>query len=330
MRKILVIGGAGYIGSVLVHALLDNGYHVRVLDNFTFGDFSLKDVAKNPNIEIMKGDTRHVEHISSAVFGMDAVVHLAELVGDPACGINPKVTYDINYLGTHLISFTCKHYKINRFVYISSCSVYGASGNTTISGEQSPLNPLSLYAKVKIASEKVLLDMTDNMFSPTILRLGTVFGYSYRPRFDLVVNQLISEAIHKKKIIINGGDQWRPHISVTDVARAIICVLNKPVSKIHGEIFNVGSEQLNLTIAMLGKLIKSYLPSTEVIINNSVDNRDYRIDFSKIKQSLGFSTMQTIEDGFKELSAMFENDRIIGHYSDSRYNNFEHLKNKLV
>ena len=202
LDRILVIGGAGYIGSVLVRKLLSKGYKVNVLDKFLYGKESLKEINSNPNLNVIEGDTRHIEDVTSAIKGVDAVVHLAELVGDPACTLSPSTTQEINYLATRIISMVCKRFQINRLVYASSCSVYGASDGDAFLSEDSPTNPVSLYAKMKIASEKALIEMRDDNFMPTILRLGTVFGYSYRPRFDLVVNLLTAKAVKESEITI--------------------------------------------------------------------------------------------------------------------------------
>ena len=330
LNNILVIGGAGYIGSVLIRELLSRNYKVTILDNFIYGKHSLDNI-NNPNLKIINGDTRHIEIVTDAASNVDAVVHLAELVGDPICNLDPKTTQNINYLATKLISSICKHYQINRFVYTSSCSVYGASANKELLTEDSQLNPVSLYARMKIESENALLDMADNNFSPTILRLGTVFGYSPRPRFDLVVNLLTAKALKDGKITIFGGDQWRPNIHVSDVAKAIITVLESPIQKVAGEIFNVGSNELNLTINQISQKIKLHIPNFKIIINdNNDDKRNYKVDFTKIQSNLSFTTKKTIDDGIIELINAFDNGKIAGSYKDDIYSNVNFLRNKIL
>lgn len=324
LKRILVIGGAGYIGSVLTRELLSKGYHVAVLDNLLYGKESLLELLKHPFFQLIEGDTRHIEVITNAIENVDAVVHLAELVGDPACNLNPKTTQNVNYLATSLIASVCKHYQVNRFIYTSSCSVYGASDKLLT--EDSLLNPQSLYARMKIEAENTLLGMADNNFSPTILRLGTVFGLSYRPRFDLVVNLLTVTAWKDKKLTIFGGNQWRPNIHVLDVSRAIISALEAPLEKIAGEIFNVGSNNLNLTLNQIGETIHSNIPDSKIIRNNNADNRDYKVDFSKIKKVLKFSTTKTLGDGIKEIIDAFKLGQIED-YSKDIYNNFNFLRN---
>ena len=329
--RILVIGGAGYIGSVLVRRLLDKGYKVRVLDFFVYGNTSLKDLENNPDLEIVEGDTRHIEVVADAASDADAVVHLAELVGDPACSINPKITQNINYLATKLIASVCKYYQINRFIYTSSCSVYGASENNRLSSEESLLKPLSLYAKMKIEAEKALMEMMDGNFSPTILRLATVFGFSHRPRFDLVVNLLTAKALNEGKITIFGGDQWRPHVHVSDVAQAIICVLEAPIEKVSGQVFNVGSNDLNCTINQIGDMIHALLPESKIIKEGvDHDERDYKVDFTKIKSILNYNPNKDLKYGIKEIIDAFKNNKVKSNYSDDIYSNVKYLKNKLI
>jgi len=327
LKRVLVIGGAGYIGSVLVRKLLDKGYKVNVLDNFTYGKDSLKDIESNPDLKIIEGDTRHISYVSEALQDVDAVVHLAELVGDPACALNPRETQEINYLATRTIALMCKHFQINRLIYTSSCSVYGASKGNELLNEDSELNPVSLYAKMKIASENALTEMMDENFRPTILRLSTVFGFSHRPRFDLVVNTLTAKAIKEGKITIFGGDQWRPNVHVLDVADTIISVLKAPIDVVGGKTFNVGTEENNYTINKIGELIKDAVPSADVVIEDKeLDKRDYKIDFSKIKKALGIKMKRRISDGIKEIKDAFEKNPGLD-YTKANYSNIKYLEN---
>jgi len=330
LKKILVIGGAGYIGSVLVRKLLDKGYEVNVLDNFTYGKKSLEGIKSNPQLKIIEGDTRHISYVSEALHGVDAVIHLAEIVGDPACELDTRKTQEINYLATRTIALICKHFQINRLVYASSCSVYGASKGSELLNEESELNPVSLYAKMKIASENALTEMMDENFRPTILRLSTVFGFSHRPRFDLVVNLLTAKALKENKITIFGGDQWRPNVHVTDVADTIIAVLEAPIDVVGGKTFNVGTEENNCTINKIGELIKEEVPSANVIIEDKdVDKRDYKVDFSRIRKTLGIKMRMSVSDGIREIKEAFEKNPDLD-YTKSRYSNIKFLeKNHL-
>ncbi len=326
ITKVLVIGGGGYIGSVLVRKLLDKGYEVRVLDKFVYGKDSLNSVKDNPKLKIVEGDTRHIEDITAAARDMDAVVHLAEVVGDPACALNPSTTQEINYLATRTVAMVCKHFQINRLIYTSSCSVYGASKADELLTEESPLNPISLYAKMKIASEKALMDIKDENFMPTILRLSTVFGKSHRPRFDLVVNLLTAKALREKKITIFGGDQWRPNVHVSDVGDTIIAVLEAPIDKVGGKVFNVGHEENNHTINDIGRIIKSVHPDAELVIENqSVDKRDYKVSFSRLRDTLNINLNKGVEIGVKEIKEFLEENPDMDH-NEIRFSNIKYLQ----
>jgi nucleoside-diphosphate-sugar epimerase len=325
IQKVLVIGGAGYIGSVLTRKLLSKGYKVTVLDKFLYGKESLKDVESNPNLKIIGGDTRHIEDIMCSITDIDAVIHLAELVGDPACSLNPATTLEINYLATKAIASICKHFQINRLIYASSCSVYGASNKNQLLTEESMLNPVSLYAKMKIASENALLEMKDDNFLPTILRLATVFGFSHRPRFDLVVNLLTAKAIKENKITIFGGKQWRPNVHVEDVADTIIAVLESPIEKVGGQVFNVGSEKNNHTIAEIGKQVKQIVPEAEIIEERGTDERDYKVNFSKLRNVVNIEMQRNVLHGIQEIKKSFEENPGLN-YKDKRYSNVQFLK----
>lgn len=321
IKRILVIGGAGYIGSTLVRLLRKRGYAVSILDTFLYDSNSLKDVENDNAIKVIKGDTRHIEDIIEAMQDVDAVVHLAELVGDSACANNPRQTLQINYLATKLIASLCKYFQINRLIYASSCSVYGASTSDELLYEASSLNPVSLYATMKAESEKALFEMMDDNFSPTILRLATVYGASYRPRFDLVVNSLTVKALMKREISIFNGFQWRPHVHVEDAGRAIIAVLEAPLEHVRGEIFNVGSNKQNHTIAEVGSRIVKIIPGVRVnTYNNEEDKRNYRIDFSKIASRLNFEARKRLEDGIKEIIELMGSGMVKDYQAQRFYN----------
>ncbi len=313
-KRILVTGGAGYIGSVLVRQLLDQGFMVKVLDKLVFGKGSLQDIENNPAFAFREGDTSYLDTVISAVKDVDAVVHLAEIVGDPACILDPQKAQQMNYLSTVLIANVCRHFQVNRFIYASSCSVYGASEDGFLLTEKSPLSPVSLYARMKIESERTLLNMADGFFCPTILRLATVFGLSPRMRFDLVVNTLTMKAVRENVITLFGGEQWRPHVHVSDVARAIITVLKTPLAQVSGEIFNVGSKENNFTINQLGTLVKDNVPTALLIQEDGQgDLRNYRVDCSKITSSLGFQTQVSVQQGIQETAAALR----AGQYHDA-------------
>jgi nucleoside-diphosphate-sugar epimerase len=323
IRHVLVIGGAGYIGSVLCRQLLAKGYSVRVLDAFLYGRESIADLMTHPRFQIIEGDSREVSAVFRAMLDMDAVVHLGELVGDPACALDERLTLEVNVAATRMVAEAAKGCRVKRFIYASSCSVYGANSDTL--DECSELNPVSLYAKAKIGSEQALLGLNGSDFHPVILRFATVFGLSPRPRFDLVVNLLTAKAVLNRAITVFGGDQWRPFVHVADVAGGIINCLEAPLFNVKGQIFNLGSDENNYTIDDLGDQIQKLIPEANVIKeSNDADKRDYRVSFRKIRRELGFEPRYSLEDGILEIQAAIEAGAItdIGH---SKYNNYRTL-----
>lgn len=319
-QRVLLLGGAGYIGSALTRLLLAEGLRVSVFDKFLYGDSSLHGVASHPLLQVIRGDTRHVEELIPRVEHTDIVVHLAELVGDPLCAADGSATLATNYLATELIARTCAHLQVNRFIYVSSCSVYGASLDPDeILTENSSLIPVSLYAKMKIQAESAILSLGSETFSPCVLRLGTVFGMSYRPRFDLVVNLLSAKAVTEGSVDIHGGAQWRPHVHVRDVAAAIKAAIDAPIDLIRGQIFNVVGE--NRQIGELGNMIAEYVPGTSVNFHQgSVDRRNYRVSSARLKDTLGWKAACSVRQGIEEVVNAIRSGRIQD-YKNQLYNN---------
>ena len=323
VRNVLVIGGAGYIGSVLVRKLLSRGYAVTVLDALIYGDESIRDLNGQPSFELIHDDLRNIEAGVQALRYADAVVHLGALVGDPACALDEKLTLEINLAATRMIAEAARGFGVQRFIFASTCSVYGASDE--VLDERSILNPLSLYARSKLGSERVLLTLNDDRLACIILRFGTVYGLSPRPRFDLVINLLAAQATCEKSIAIFGGDQWRPFIHVDDAAEAILTCLEAPLHAVKGQIFNVGSDDQNYQITRLGDLIKELIPDVQVIHRgDDVDARNYRVSFARIRQRLGFTTRRSVAEGILEIKAAIEDGRIAD-YRDARYSNYKTL-----
>ena len=330
VNKILIVGGAGYLGSVLSRQFIEKNYNVRVLDNLTYGNHGIRELFDNPRFEFIEGDMRNIQTLVEAVKDIDAVIHLAAIVGDPASAINPKETIEINYLATKTLAEVCKYSQINRFIFASTCSVYGASPspNTKID-ENSELNPVSLYAEMKLKSEEALLEISDDNFKPTILRMATLYGLSPRMRFDLVVNLLSIKAIKEKKFTIFGGEQWRPLLNVKDAANAYIMCLQQPLNKSARQIFNVGSNEENYQIIDVGKIIKKAIPAVDMQIDKqNIDKRDYNVSFDKINQKLDFNTSFSIDDGFREIKKAVEEENMFDDYLNQIYNNYSYIKGK--
>jgi nucleoside-diphosphate-sugar epimerase len=326
---ILVTGGAGYIGNFVVEELLDRGHDVRVLDNCLFGDEALHPFKNNDRFELRKGDIRHIKDLSYAVEDREAVVHLAGIVGDPACEVNEQATQSVNVEATKALVEVCKLHDIERLVFASTCSVYGASERHELN-EGSSLNPLSLYAESKIDSEQIIRYSTRDKvadakgLSPTILRLGTIFGWSRRMRFDLAVNLLTAKAVLEDDIPVYGGDQYRPFVHVHDAARAFVRVLESPKEDVENEIFNVGDNDLNYAIKDVGRTIEGIIPESEVrFVEHKEDNRTYRVSFDKINYILDWETEFSLEDGVTEIKEWIKSEEITD-YSKDQFRNSEY------
>ena len=322
-NRVLVVGGAGYIGSLLVERLLQIGYKVRVLDALLYGKEPLRPVQNLSDFQLTVGDCRNVQDVVRAARGVDAIIDLAAIVGDPACEQDRDAALEINYGATRMMIEVAKGHGIGRFLFASSCSVYGATEHEV--NEQSSLNPISLYAQTKVDSERALLAAAGNEFHPTILRFATVFGLGYRPRFDLVVNLLSARAKQDGKITIYNGQQWRPFIHVRDVVEAILAALEAPVRCVSGEVFNVGDRNLNHTLQGIAEIIQEVFPGTTVEQVANSDLRNYRVNFDKIRNRLGFEARYSIRQGVEELSGAFD-ERLIHDYKDLRYHNQRYLE----
>ena len=312
---VLVIGGAGYIGTHAVEQLLANGHAVRVLDRLMYGQGTLRDFEQNPRFEFIEGDAADISKLTVAMRGSSAVVHLAGLVGDPACAVDPEFTRHTNIVITRMVRTIAYAMGARRFVFASSCSVYGVSDDPA--NELSALSPVSLYAQTKIDSERELLSNVPDNFFTTVLRFATVFGHSRRARFDLVANLFVAQAVNDGLITVIGPDQWRPFIHVRDVGRAIAAVIGADAAIVQNQIFNVGDERLNTTILRLAETVKGVVaerrPVEISVTENPQDARNYAVSFRKIRDMLGFSAQMTLEDGIREM---------VRHHLDGDYENY--------
>jgi nucleoside-diphosphate-sugar epimerase/predicted transcriptional regulator len=325
VHRVLVVGGAGYLGGILCKQLLDHGYAVRVLDNFMYGDDGIAPIQNRPAFEFINGDIRDIRIVVKAIKEVDAVIHLAAIVGDAASALDPKETIEINYLSSKMLAEVCKQSQINRFIFASTCSVYGANEPGKMLNENSKLNPVSLYAEMKLNSEKGILSLEDDNFSPTILRMGTLFGVSPRMRFDLVINVLTGKAIMEGKYSVFGGKQWRAFCHVKDAAKAYVDCLEAPIEAVKGQIFNVTPE--NSTINDIGKLIKKMIPNTKMIVDKTqVDQRDYCVSDKKIRAKIRYKHKYTISDGIKEIKSAILTDKKYTDYQSAKYYNHTYIR----
>jgi nucleoside-diphosphate-sugar epimerase len=308
--------------------LLERGYRVRILDRFDYGRAGIAGLS-HPNLEVLQGDICNSRDVSRAVKSVDGVIALAAIVGDPACNLDPEETINLNYASTKILAETCNFYGVQRLVFASSCSVYGASSDAMLS-EQSRLNPVSLYARTRVLSENILFDRHGDV-EPVVVRLATVFGLSPRIRFDLVVNTLTVRAVVEGRISIFGGNQWRPNVHCRDAARAFILALEAPSGDVAGQVFNLGGDTLNHRITEIGEMVARIVGDVEVEIkDDSLDPRDYRVGFSKIRRVLGFEPEHTVADGIREIAAAVRADPALRHWQDPAFHNVHALKQTFV
>ena len=318
-KKILVTGGAGYVGCIVVKKLLAKGYKVKVLDSLL--DYNgEKTLEENKNLEVIHGDIRHLEDLYIAIHDVYAVLHLAGIVGDPACNVDFTATITVNHEATKSLVEICKRFNVKRLIFASSCSVYGASKDIILN-EGSFLNPISSYAKTQIDSEQIILDSIGSDIVPTMLRFGTVYGMSDRMRFDLVVNILTAKAVMEGAMTVFHGKTWRPMIHVDDAANSYITVLEAPDELVNREIFNVGSNSQNYQMIELGRLVEQAIPGSQLKqVSINEDERNYRVSFDKISKLLGYKTEKTVLDGIEEIADSLRNGKIKNYKDDIYYN----------
>jgi nucleoside-diphosphate-sugar epimerase len=292
-----VTGGAGYIGSIMSRILLEKGYNVTCLDRLFFGTDSVKDIVDR--ITLVKDDVRWFN--PEILKGIDAIFDLAALSNDPSGELEPQKTLDINYKGRARVANLAKKYGIKKYIFAGTCSVYGFQEG--IITEESGLNPLTTYAKANMMAEKVVLPLAGKNFSATVLRQATVYGFSYRMRFDLAINGMVLGYYRNGKIpIMRDGKQWRPFVNIKDTSQVFIKVLEAEPELVNGQIFNVGSDEQNVQIFDLAKLVAEAcnLPFNYEWYGDP-DTRSYRVSFNKIKETLNFKPQTTIEKGAKNV-----------------------------
>jgi nucleoside-diphosphate-sugar epimerase len=295
--KVLVTGGAGYIGSILTRMLLEKGFDVTVLDRFFFGQDSLKDIVDQ--VTLVKDDVRWFK--PEVLKGKDAVLDLASLSNDPSGELDSQKTLEINYRGRVRVAQAAKKQGVKRYVLASSCSVYGFQEGVLT--EESSLNPLTTYAKASANAEKEILPLADKAFSATVVRQATVYGLSQRMRFDLAINGMVLGFFKNGQIpIMRDGKQWRPFVHVKDTSNAFIKILESKPDQVSGEVFNVGNNDQNVQIFDLAKVVAEAMGLPfKYEWYGSTDTRSYRVSFDKIKTTLKYQTSFTPADGAKEV-----------------------------
>lgn len=320
---VAVTGAAGYIGSVLIRQLLSKGYQVVGIDSLNFGGESLIGVYNDPNFEFIKADIRELSQFDHFLGRVDAIVHLAAIVGDPACAKQPELATSINWEGAkNLLDACAASASVGRFIFASTCSNYGKMEGDAFITEDSPLNPISLYAELKVRFESYLLGQSyRDDFIPAALRFATVYGLSPRMRFDLTVNEFTRDAALGRELLIFGEQFWRPYCHVEDLARACIAVLETAPEKVNGKVFNVGATSENYQKKMLAEELQKLIPELVVrYVQKNEDPRDYRVSFDKIQNELGFSITKTVPEGMQEIIRILR-DGILSDPDSSKYKN---------
>lgn len=324
MRSVLITGGGGYIGSRVSAHLLAAGYRVRVFDSLLFGDSGIRSFLSHLNYEYVNGDIRKVTEVSAAMQGMDAVIHLAAIVGEPACDKNPALAREVNAYGSSVVMEQAIAAGVKRFVFASTCSNYGRMEmKDGWVDETSRLDPISLYATTKVGFELELLRAQKDLFVPVILRFATVYGLSNRPRFDLTVNEFAATLASGQKLEVYGEQFWRPYCHVDDIAIACTLVVEVDDSLVRGEAFNVGTSSENYQKGTLVELVLRQLPDAKHLVRfveRDTDPRDYRVNCDKIKRTLGFNAQKTVTDGMKEIIATIK-EGTIADFTTPEYRN---------
>ncbi len=320
MKKILVIGGLGYVGTQLVPKLIEKNYIVSVYDLGIYGCH----LKPNPKLKIIKGDIRNIEKLNDVIKGHNIVIHLACISNDPSFELNPKLGKSINFDCFEPLVLSAKKSGVRKFIFASSSSVYGVK-NTKDVTEEASLDPLTDYSKFKMHCEDILLSKTDNNFLGCVIRPATVCGYSPRQRLDLVVNILTNFAFHKKKIKIFGGKQLRPNIHISDMVDSYLVLIQSEENKIKDQVFNVGFE--NHSVETLAKMVKKNIESeVELEFHKSDDNRSYHINSNKITNVLGFKPKKNINEAIKDLIKVFKKKTLYNTFDNEEYFNIKKMQ----
>lgn len=321
-ERVLVTGAAGYIGSVLTRQLLDAGYFVRGFDKLMFGGESLLGIYNHPRFEFVKGDIRDASQLEDVLSEVQSVVHLAAIVGDPACAKQPDLATETNWQASRKLFDLSQEKGIQRFVFASTCSNYGKMEGNAYVTEDSPLRPVSLYAELKVKFEKYILESKPSPdYGPTILRFSTVYGISPRMRFDLTVNEFVRDLFFGRELEVYGEQFWRPYCHVEDLARSCVTVLQSDQQKVAYKVFNVGNTMENYSKKMIIEEILKLLPNAKFkYVPKEEDPRDYKVSFSKIKKILDFQTTKNVPQGIREIITILQSGLLSDPYSD-KYRN---------
>lgn len=322
--RVLITGNQGYLGTVMSEVLSAEGHSITGLDSGYFADCVMGTAPTDP-VTIAK-DLRDVT--ADDLEGIDAVIHLAALSNDPLGYLEPGITHDINHHASVRLAKAAKEAGVSRYLYASTCSVYGAAGEGLVT-EDAELNPLTPYAESKVRVEADVAELADSSFSPVFLRNATAFGFSPRLRADIVLNNLVGHAVYTGDVrVLSDGTPWRPLVHARDIALAFSLSLSAPKEAIHCAAFNVGSELNNVTVAEIAEAVVEAVPGSKLVITgeNGADPRSYRVDFSAIRKALGYEAQWSIADGAVELTREYEAAGITGEEFFTRFTRLTHLE----
>lgn len=323
VRRVLVTGGAGYVGSALVPKLLAAGYEVAVLDLYLYGDVFAK-LASDPRLTQVRGDLRDPSDVARALAGCDAVVHLACISNDPSFDLDPELGRSINYDCFRPFVKASKNQGVRRFIYASSSSVYGIKVGVDVT-EDLALEPLTDYSKYKAMCEEALEDEREDGFTCVTIRPATVCGYAPRLRLDLTVNILTSLAINNREITVFGGDQLRPNIHIDDMTDLYLALLAAPDEAIDGKVWNAGYD--NMTVRSIADVVQGEVgPDVAIKVVPTNDHRSYHVSSERIRREFGFSAKHSVRDAVRDLRAAFAAGKVPNALSDDRYYNLKRMQ----
>lgn len=326
-RKVLVTGGAGYVGSALCPALLSAGYEVRVLDTCWYGEDVFPKVADDPKFELIVGDIRDQDVVRQALVGCTDVIHLACISNDPSYDLDPTLGEDVNFTAFEPLVQASKASGVQRFLYASSSSVYGVKEEEKVT-EDLLLEPLTDYSRFKAMCEPILFGYGDDSFTTVAIRPATVCGYAPRQRLDVVVNILVNHAVNKGTIRVFGGAQYRPNLHIDDMVSAYLALLEAPSTAIQGQAFNVGG--INHTVSEIAKIVQDNVPcETKVHVEPTDDHRSYRVSSDRIADAIGFRPTKGVADAVQDLVEAFNAGLLPDSFEDPRYFNIKRMNNLL-
>jgi len=324
LKRVMVTGGAGYVGSSLVPKLLNAGYAVSVLDLYLYGRDLFEEFRGNPRLREVKGDLRDPESVAKALEGCDAVIHLACISNDPSFDLDPELGKSINFDCFRPLIKASKEAGVRRFIYASSSSVYGVKNEASVT-EDLPLTPLTDYSKFKAMCEEVLDEEREHGFATVIIRPATVCGYAPRLRLDLIVNILTHLAITNGRMTVFGGQQLRPNLHIEDMTDLYLRLLEADEATVDGKIWNAGYH--NMKVREIADMVRERVgDDVEIVVTPTDDHRSYHVSSERLQREFGFSARRSVSDAIVDLKSAFEAGKIPNSMTDDRYYNIRRMQ----